>query len=173
MLNAAQARTYAKPSATVHGAFGGCDTTNSAARPLVQPLGAAALTPAQTTVAKLAAEGKPNREIARALGRSEEVVKIHIRAAMKKCGVTSRTAFVHVFPPPAAEDTAPIAFGTREVQVLALVAEGRPNKQIGLDLGISEATVKVYLKSVLAKLRLSNRTEAARWFVARQPVAGA
>lgn len=173
MLNAAQARTYAKHSATVHGAFGGCDTTNSAACAPVQPLGANALTPAQTTVAKLAAEGKPNREIARTLGCSEAVVKIHIKAAMKTCGVTSRTAFVHVFPPPTVDAAPDVALGNREAQVLALVSQGRPNKQIGLDLGISEATVKVYLKSVLAKLRLSNRTEAARWFVARQPVGGA
>lgn len=48
----------------------------------------------------------------------------------------------------------------RELQVLALVAEGCSNKAIGLRLGISERTVKSHLTYVMAKLRTSDRTHA-------------
>ena len=49
----------------------------------------------------------------------------------------------------------------RERQVLALLASGRTNKEIGASLGIAENTVKNHLKSILAKLHLDNRVQAA------------
>src|ERR1700733_11839756 len=48
----------------------------------------------------------------------------------------------------------------REVQVLNHLAKGLANKEIADVLGISEHTAKDYLKSILAKLRVSDRTEA-------------
>lgn len=50
----------------------------------------------------------------------------------------------------------------RERQVLALIAEGMTNKEIALQLSLSYGTVRVYVSHVLAKLGVSNRTEAAR-----------
>jgi hypothetical protein len=44
---------------------------------------------------------------------------------------------------------------------------GCPNKVISRRLGISEATVKVYVKAILRKLRVTNRTQAAIWAVQR------
>jgi DNA-binding NarL/FixJ family response regulator len=44
--------------------------------------------------------------------------------------------------------------------VLALVAEGRTNRQIGQALFISEKTVSVHLSRVMAKLGAGSRTEA-------------
>jgi two-component system, NarL family, response regulator LiaR len=50
---------------------------------------------------------------------------------------------------------------TREREVLALVAQGRANKRIALELGISEKTVKTHVGHVLAKLGVTDRTQAA------------
>jgi DNA-binding NarL/FixJ family response regulator len=49
----------------------------------------------------------------------------------------------------------------RERDVLAAIARGRSNKEIGLDLGLTEGTVKGYVSSVLMKLGLQDRTQAA------------
>ncbi len=50
----------------------------------------------------------------------------------------------------------------REVQVLSLVAQGRSDKEIGELLSISIFTVKSHLRSILSKLQVSNRRQAAR-----------
>lgn len=52
---------------------------------------------------------------------------------------------------------------SREAGILRRIAEGDSNKTIALYHGISEATVKVHVKAILRKLRLSNRTQAALW----------
>jgi two-component system, NarL family, response regulator LiaR len=49
----------------------------------------------------------------------------------------------------------------RERDVLALIAQGRSNKRIALELGISEKTVKTHVGHVLAKLGVADRTQAA------------
>jgi len=48
----------------------------------------------------------------------------------------------------------------REVQVVELVAQGMRNKEIGVSLGISETTVQVHVKNILAKLRVQDRSGA-------------
>ena len=52
------------------------------------------------------------------------------------------------------------ALSAREVAVLRLVGVGRANKEVARRLGISEETVKAHLKSVFAKLGVSDRTHA-------------
>jgi two-component system, NarL family, nitrate/nitrite response regulator NarL len=49
----------------------------------------------------------------------------------------------------------------REREILELVAAGLSNKRIALKLDTHEKTVKHYMTRILAKLRMSNRTEAA------------
>jgi DNA-binding NarL/FixJ family response regulator len=49
----------------------------------------------------------------------------------------------------------------REREVLELIAGGRSNKRIALELGISEKTVKTHVGHLLAKLGVSDRTQAA------------
>ena len=49
----------------------------------------------------------------------------------------------------------------RERQVLVLIARGRSNKEIGRDLKITEETVKSHVGSILTKLHLADRQQAA------------
>ncbi len=56
-----------------------------------------------------------------------------------------------------------IEFTAREEQIVTLIAEGKNNKLIGRELGISEGTVKVHVKNILRKLNLSSRLETAVW----------
>ena len=49
----------------------------------------------------------------------------------------------------------------RQVEVLALLRLGRSNKDIGRDLAISAATVKVHMSHIMRKLGVANRTQAA------------
>lgn len=48
----------------------------------------------------------------------------------------------------------------RQLDVLALLARGLPNKRIARELGLSEGTVKVHLLAIFRALEVSNRTEA-------------
>lgn len=50
---------------------------------------------------------------------------------------------------------------SREKDVLRLLAEGLANKEIARDLDISETTVKSHVKSIMQKLDVSSRTQAA------------
>lgn len=53
------------------------------------------------------------------------------------------------------------SLGLRERQILRLIADGLTNRQIGEKLGIAEKTVKNYVSSMLSKLGLERRTQAA------------
>ena len=51
----------------------------------------------------------------------------------------------------------------REVQILDSLVKGHANKVIARACAISEATVKVHMKSILRKIKVANRTQAAVW----------
>jgi two-component system NarL family response regulator len=55
----------------------------------------------------------------------------------------------------------------RETEVLRAVTDGRSNKEIGVVLDISEATVKVHMTHILEKLNVTGRTEAINVAVRR------
>ena len=69
------------------------------------------------------------------------------------------------FPPAVAQRLAERMGGpsltNRELEVLNLIVTGKSNKEIGSELSISEATVKTHINSILGKLGVSDRTQAA------------
>ena len=85
-----------------------------------------------------------------------------IRAAARgEAPLGSKVAMALVRKPSPHED---VSLSPRELETLALVAKGLPNKQIGRKLQISEATVKAHLTSIFRSLGAENRTQAARWY---------
>ncbi|MFD7166187.1 response regulator [Streptomyces violascens] len=57
------------------------------------------------------------------------------------------------------------ALTEREKEVLALIADGRSNREIARHLVLSEKTVKTHVSNILMKLDLADRTQAALWAV--------
>ena len=52
------------------------------------------------------------------------------------------------------------ALTAREIEIIALVAEGLRNREVGAQLGVSEETVGVHLRNIFSKLDVSDRTSA-------------
>ncbi len=63
--------------------------------------------------------------------------------------------------PPAAPEELPFGLTPRELQVLALVARGATNREIGAELYMAEKTASVHVSRILSKLDVRSRTEAA------------
>jgi two-component system, NarL family, nitrate/nitrite response regulator NarL len=57
----------------------------------------------------------------------------------------------------------PLHLSERETQILDGLVKGHANKVIARTCDITEATVKVHMKSILRKIRVDNRTQAAIW----------
>ena len=53
----------------------------------------------------------------------------------------------------------------QERRVLALVAEGKTNKEIAAAMGLSDKTIKNYFSNILDKLQMTRRSQAAAYFV--------
>ncbi len=64
-----------------------------------------------------------------------------------------------------AEDEAFAALSDQELKILSLVAKGKTNKEIADAIFLSEKTVRNYVSSILSKLSLSTRAEAAAYAV--------
>jgi DNA-binding NarL/FixJ family response regulator len=58
----------------------------------------------------------------------------------------------------------------RELDVVALIGEGKANKEIALQLGIGERTARTHVSNILRKLGLTSRTQLALWAVREQLV---
>ncbi|HEY5423923.1 MAG TPA: response regulator transcription factor, partial [Ilumatobacteraceae bacterium] len=67
----------------------------------------------------------------------------------------------------AAEDPRMAGLSNQEQRILALLAEGKTNRQIGAEMFLAEKTVKNYVSNLLTKMGMSHRTEAAV-YAARQ-----
>jgi two-component system, NarL family, nitrate/nitrite response regulator NarL len=76
-------------------------------------------------------------------------------------------------PPPCSEAPSQAVYKTRvplsqrENEILNCLKDGSPNKVIARKLDVAEATVKVHIKSLLRKIEVGNRTQAAVWAMNR------
>lgn len=61
----------------------------------------------------------------------------------------------------------------QEERILGLVADGRTNRQVGGELGLAEKTVKNYVSSILGKLEVARRAEAAAYLARHTTPPGA
>ena len=86
-----------------------------------------------------------------------------LRTAIEGLARRGRLEFAGI---PRAVDVSAV-FTPRETEVLALMAQGRTNRQIGAELFISEKTASVHVSNILAKLGASGRTEAVAIAAAR------
>jgi DNA-binding NarL/FixJ family response regulator len=84
-----------------------------------------------------------------------------LAALARGLAVLSPALLSAALPPRLPERAAPAdALTARELEVLALVAEGLPNKVIANRLKISEHTVKFHVNAIMSKLGVQSRTEA-------------
>jgi DNA-binding NarL/FixJ family response regulator len=72
-------------------------------------------------------------------------------------------AIALAFGTPRSRAPAPADLSARELEVVRLVADGLANKTIAAQLHLSVRTVESHVRNMLAKARLSNRTQLARW----------
>ncbi|MHB8376316.1 MAG: response regulator [Dehalococcoidia bacterium] len=61
------------------------------------------------------------------------------------------------------------ALTEQEHRILSLIAEGKTNKEIAAEVYLSDKTVKNYVSSILSKLNLRRRSEAAAFIARREP----
>ncbi|SHG43057.1 LuxR C-terminal-related transcriptional regulator [Bradyrhizobium erythrophlei] len=71
--------------------------------------------------------------------------------------MAGRDGGVHSFDEPVSR------LSPREAEILECIVDGASNKQISRRFDITEATVKVHVKSILRKINAHNRTQAAIW----------
>jgi DNA-binding NarL/FixJ family response regulator len=108
-------------------------------------------------------EGDADIERALALGASGYVVKGTGRDELIRAVRSVYAGKKHIPAEVAqrlAEHLASEKLTPRELEVLALMARGKRNKEIGGELSIAEDTVKMHVKNILAKLEVNDRTEA-------------
>ena len=60
----------------------------------------------------------------------------------------------------------------QEERILSLVADGRTNREIGEELNLAEKTVKNYVSSILSKLEVARRAEAAAYLARHTTMPG-
>ncbi|HEY0813811.1 MAG TPA: AAA family ATPase [Pseudonocardia sp.] len=107
----------------------------------------------------LLASGTAHAEVTADL-RAAHAVAVRLRAEPLATAVTAMAVRAGVRLDDGPPTVAPDVLTPRERSVLALVADGRTNRQVGAELYISEKTVSVHLSRVMAKLGASSRTEA-------------
>ena len=112
--------------------------------------------------------GAGDREAATAAACAADEIAIRLGAAWLRGeveGLAARARLVlavdHEDEPEEEEDEDGFGLTSRERQVLALVAEGATNREIGAQLFMAEKTASVHVSRILSKLNVRTRTEAA------------
>jgi DNA-binding CsgD family transcriptional regulator len=110
------------------------------------------------------AAGDRERAVEVLRGAHDVAVRLGARPLTGQLEKLARRMRVRVgVPAEPGKSAAEAAYGLtpRELEVLALVAAGRTNRQIADELFISESTAGVHVSNILGKLGVSSRTEAA------------
>jgi DNA-binding CsgD family transcriptional regulator/tetratricopeptide (TPR) repeat protein len=110
-----------------------------------------------------AADGARQRPVMGARPGAPAGEPIASRAESEVAPAAAESGIAAAFAPDDATKRPKAAFGLskRELEVLALIAEGRTNREIGERLFISQKTVAVHIGNILGKLGASGRVEAA------------
>ena len=130
------------------------------------PAPGADLSGREREVLALMVQGLTNTQIGGRLTISRTTVEFHLSSILSKLEAIV-AAEQTAEPPRIAADLT-----DREHEVLALMAQGLTNAQIGAQLIISRATVKFHVSSILSKLGAATRTEAVALALQRQLTTG-
>jgi len=108
-----------------------------------------------------------DEDIARALeaGAKAYILKDIAASELVSCVrqvLAGRTYLAPAAAAKLAERVTQVQLTPRELSVLRLMADGLSNKEIGVELSISERTVKTHLAHLFEKLGVTSRTEAVR-----------
>jgi two-component system, NarL family, nitrate/nitrite response regulator NarL len=121
-------------------------------------------------VVSLATSAEGMAQSLRLIQMGERMVPTNFMMALMKQGDAADNAPATIEPTDSATSSTIVSANTsetspsrRETQILGHLVNGCSNKVIARHLGITEATVKVHLKTILRRIRVSNRTQAAIW----------
>jgi DNA-binding NarL/FixJ family response regulator len=89
----------------------------------------------------------------------ETIRRVHAGEPFIQPEIASRTLRASLHP----EDALVEPLSDREREVLVMLAQGIPNKEIADRLHIAEGTVKNHVSNILGKLQVQNRTQAANF----------
>ena len=121
------------------------------------------VTALSTLAAALAARRRARRSLRSAMGRALETIG---RGESLLDPALTQKVFQRVRDASRkAEDEAFAELNNQELKIIALIAEGKSNKAIADHVYLSEKTVRNYVSSILSKLHLSSRAEAAAYAV--------
>lgn len=111
------------------------------------------------------------QEVRRLIAQTESIVTDHLDAQIELVtGPTSTDPLIHTAAAlfPATEHPLEQQLTRRELEVLALIAQGATNAQIAVRLVITQDTAKSHVKRILRKLGAANRVEAATTYLRSQ-----
>lgn len=119
------------------------------------------LTPREQEVLTEVRTGATIDDVAIRLAIAPSTVKTHLTSIRQK--TSARTKFDLLLPAPHAGSFASAGYGfsERQNQVLALLLEGRSNREIARELWLSTETVKDHLTNIYERLNVRSRYEAA------------
>jgi DNA-binding NarL/FixJ family response regulator len=119
------------------------------------------LTPREQEVLTQIRTGATVDEVATRLAIAPSTVKTHLTAIRQK--TSARTKIDLMLPELDAQgfDSDAYGFSSRQNQVLALLLEGRSNREIARELWLSPETIKDHLSNIYARLNVRSRYEAA------------
>jgi DNA-binding NarL/FixJ family response regulator len=106
-------------------------------------------------------------------GTTPEVLVAGIRAAadgdsLLSPGIAAKLlGSMRASPPAPTDGVATALLSGRELEVLKLLAHGKPNAQIARELFLSPNTVRNHISNILSKLQIANRSEATAYAVRR------